>query len=104
MLRDDVQHTASLAHTLSVSSTIFEPYIESLTAHYVTQAATNLSAIDSGQMSPTGYVEWAMAKESEEVERYFMGPTNIKVSMAVSTAVLQEVGTKVQDRIIRRGQ
>lgn len=100
--RPHVVSLTALSKLLSAFSTLSVPYVDFATDHYSSIAKSNVASVESGGMSTTRYIEWALAKVDEERER---ATTCLDSSTAerVVKVVRAEGGTKMAKRVVRRG-
>lgn len=101
-LRLTVVSIVDLTRLLGVFENLSSPYIGLANTHFSEVAEVNMTSVEGGKMSPTGYIEWVMdqVKAEEERARTTMSP---EVAGQVVNVVRVQAGYKMSKRIVSRG-
>lgn len=101
-LRPTVAAIVALAGLLDTFKSLSEPYVSLANTHYSERAETNIQEVESGSMSPSTYIGWALDKVVEERDRACTCMDQ-SVAKQVVNVVRVQCGYKMSKRIVRRG-
>jgi hypothetical protein len=91
-----------LTRLLGVFESLSSPYIGLANTHFSEVAEVNMSNVEGGKMSPTGYIEWVMEQVKAEDERA-RATMSAEVAGQVVNVVRVQAGYKMSKRIVSRG-
>jgi hypothetical protein len=102
-LRLTVVSIVELTRLLGVFENLSSPYVSLANTHYNEVSEVNMSNVEGGKMSPTGYIEWITEQVKVEEERA-RSTMSGEVASQVVNVVRVQAGYKMSKRIVSKGK